>query len=531
MLYRRFSPAPMTAVSAGKSSNQELASGPNSIISAHKVNLQSTMSASLAPKSGMLPSQLHRHHDDEVDTATDSDPDFRTSTPASYNDLPEDIRPPFIMPQVTRISINNPTAFDDSVIEVAQTSITSIPTTSVASAGPKTSGKWIRQYVLPDGSVAANGKGLGRGRPGIKRGPRPSKTSAEGSVEMDTTPGPSSQPPTEQLSTPVNNKRKRADSDVANTRRQSSSSLLSQESTPEYNPTASQTRSGRPTQKPVPIVISTSATASPATKRQNSSQTISTPVLKSHPKIKRRVYRGKEQSALCEHCTRGFGPIGNVIVFCDACNKCWHQRCHTPQISMEVVADSNADWFCNTCDKILHGKKAKKLSLPAKSEVVVEALPPPPPPIQKYGLPLISAQMLSLEQRQNYLSTLSKEKLIDIVVLAGNLAPNMPIFETPLPLPPPPSQRPQPQFASNYVTPVTELPEYERVGANEIQDEGYDDHFDEHAALYPTPGEGVQLPPDREDLHMLLEGPESKTFSHWVRGMPMKSMVDSISLV
>ena len=68
------------------------------------------------------------------------------------------------------------------------------------------------------------------------------------------------------------------------------------------------------------------------------------------------------------------------------------------------------------------------------------------------------------------------------------------------------------------------------TGANDVLDEGYDDHFDEHAALYPKPGEGIQLPPDRVDLNMLLEGPDSRTFSHWVRGMPMKSVVDTYPL-
>lgn len=56
---------------------------------------------------------------------------------------------------------------------------------------------------------------------------------------------------------------------------------------------------------------------------------------------------------------------------------------------------------------------------------------------------------------------------------------------------------------------------------NADDDEGYYDNYDELALVYAKPGEGVYdlvLPPESADLNMLLEGPESRTFSHWVRG-------------
>lgn len=62
------------------------------------------------------------------------------------------------------------------------------------------------------------------------------------------------------------------------------------------------------------------------------------------------------------------------------------------------------------------------------------------------------------------------------------------------------------------------------------EDEGYYDDYDELALVYSKPGEGVYnlvLPPESTDLGMLLEGPDSRTFSHWVRGRgEMKRVVD-----
>lgn len=151
-----------------------------------------------------------------------------------------------------------------------------------------------------------------------------------------------------------------------------------------------------------------------------------------------------------------------------------------------------------------------------------------PPPEQKFGPPLVGAIALTIDQRRKYLETLSKEQLIGLLLRAGELAPQMPIFETPLPLPR--TAHLQPQFTSDYVTPVTEMPLSIKPGIGEVPDEGYDDTYDEHAALYPKVGEGVKLPPEREDLNMLLEGPDCRTFSHWVKGLPPKTVVDTVPL-
>ena len=82
---------------------------------------------------------------------------------------------------------------------------------------------------------------------------------------------------------------------------------------------------------------------------------------------------------------------------------------------------------------------------------------------------------------------------------ATDLAPALPLFENPNPpvLTTPTISR----IVDSYPTPTQEEDDYEYL-------------YDEHATLYPKPGNGVKLPPESVDLAMLLEGPDCKTFSH-----------------
>lgn len=431
-------------------------------------------------------------------------------------------------------------------------------------------GKLKNKYMLSDGTVV-NGKGLGRGRPGFKRGPRKSALSAEVIADSSESATISTTSPAS-ISRSTSIKRKRADSDYKedlDDEDDDFDDVASRDSTPEYNPTASTlTRSGRQSQKPAPIVTTSTPTAPNSAKRPTLMLSTSSPSVKKHPKIKVKVYRGREQFALCEHCLRGNGPPGNDIVFCDACNRCWHQRCHEPRVTKEMIADTKAEWFCAECDKILHGKKRGR---PSNKPAVPQFIPPPPQPQLppdlpriKYGMPFIPGMTLTLAQKKDYLHSLPKERLIDIVLRAAELAPNMPIFETPYHLvshptnlpfqngtsplgPPPPGPisrtssahtTPQPQLPippPPVLPPKSNVPLYDHPTASVTskpntqpppsnlteEDEGYYDDYDELALLYPKPGQGVYdlaLPPESMDLGILLEGPDCKTFSHWAKG-------------
>lgn len=390
----------------------------------------------------------------------------------------------------------------------------------INAASSKSSSRRLKQYTLPNGTVVS-GKGLGRGRPGIKRGPRRPKTDETGRSVSN--PG---SVPGSAFATAVG-KRGRAGSDVYKTKSETpdSDSMISasRESSLEYNPTG-ETRSGRKIQKPAADQIQVAESMSPAAKRpklesRNTAPTIS-PAMKSHPKIKRRLYRGREQLALCEHCQRGHGPTGNNIVFCDACNRCWHQRCHEPQVPKSVIADTKAEWYCSSCEKILHSKKGKKAKLAASSSAAIDT------PDPQFIGPLVGGAALTEAHKTAFLQSRTKEQLISLILTGSDLAPALPMFQMPAP------QLPQAQFKSNYITPVSStLGMFAAAAAADAEDEGYDSYFDEHAALYPKPGSGVKLPPEHADVHMLLEHPHSKTFSHWIRGMPRREFSGNADIV
>ena len=268
-----------------------------------------------------------------------------------------------------------------------------------------------------------------------------------------------------------------------------------------------------------------SPTTSPSSKKPRAPEAFAkphTPI--THPKIKRKIYRGRESLALCEHCLRGNGPAGNVIVFCDACNHCWHQKCHDPPIAKETVADKHAEWFCAACDDILHpekrkgrssaktgkqkGRKASQSSEGNGTSIEIQTTKLPVNIVSTHtASTLVPANLLSREQRLSYLNSLSKAQLTDLLMRATDLAPEIPIFPR------------APSYTPKTLVPVfsrtTELSNTDTKTQTIDNDQEWEYELDEIAALYPKPGHGVRLPPESTDLNMLLEGSGCRTFSHW----------------
>jgi hypothetical protein len=441
-----------------------------------------------------------------------------------------------------------------------------------------------REYVLPDGKIVP-GKGLGRGRPGIKRGPRkpklnaaPSEPSIANNVDVSSGPG---------------KKRKRSILTEDEERSETRGSLSDDADSDDYTPKATHTRSGRHTQKPSTFV----PTDTPTPKKSRLAAEISIAQGKT-PIIKKKVYRGKEQNALCELCHRGRGTVENVIVFCDGCNLCWHQECHDPRIPKELVLDKTAQWFCKACAAIIdqtvkEPDATEQQSVESGLEAVnitAEVVPPSsrqpvlpgniiggPPAVTTVSVPLVGARFLTLEERQKYLTSLSRQQLLDLLLHASNIAPDLPIFpalasqslvritsnstsittSTPAPVPapttkitsqpatagaststntmkPPPPPPPPLAMSSNpNLNPSraakAAAPKYTSPpspSSDSAEDSDREEEYDEedygslHSKCYPKPGQGLmsRLPPDKADEHMLLEGPESQTFSHSLRG-------------
>jgi hypothetical protein len=142
----------------------------------------------------------------------------------------------------------------------------------------------------------------------------------------------------------------------------------SDSSSEDYAPQTTITKSGRQIHRPSAFQLPPlpePSTASPSTSR---------------PQPAKRAFRRKVgESSLCEHCLRGTSPNNNQIVFCDGCNRGWHQHCHNPVIEADVVREKEKEWFCGGCRKVKEPATLpvpKPVSVPAQ---VVAPLPPPPP--------------------------------------------------------------------------------------------------------------------------------------------------------
>ena len=61
-------------------------------------------------------------------------------------------------------------------------------------------------------------------------------------------------------------------------------------------------------------------------------------------------------AAVCKNCGRGHSPNSNVIVFCDGCNKPWHQYCHDPPIRGNLNTIAEKEWFCADCTIVREDK-------------------------------------------------------------------------------------------------------------------------------------------------------------------------------
>ncbi len=497
-----------------------------------KSKLKSAFASALVPKAKTLPSQPVKEPTCHLSAiAAVTSPQKTTPRPETTSN------------QLTETSTRKPVSMksDESTIEVmpspseVASALTGTSTGLASSAKPnaeptetpKARTRMNHTYVLPSGEVVNSGKGLGRGRPGIKRGPRKPKSTSNLTETA-----------------PVSRKRKRssADSDTERGRRSPSHSHSASDSEDEYSPQVTQTRSGRNIQRPPTFVLPESPINNKRPQVSGSAPATGTGKLS----IKRKVYRGKEQSALCEHCLRGYGPLKNVIVFCDGCNRCWHQKCHDPVIPRKLVIDPSTEWFCNECSAIK--EQAKKVKKAAPAQKVSKTTAKAEKPATSTTLPTPAEQT-----RLSYFESLSREDLIELLKQASALAPNLSLWQASTPpsqLQPPPPQSQQPTttatdsspnpaappapstkhtLTASYPTPNRDLSDLDPEAQDDNEQLEADDYYDnddndelldEHARLYPKPGNGVQLPPESEDLGILLEGvPEAGsgsrgTFSH-----------------
>lgn len=68
---------------------------------------------------------------------------------------------------------------------------------------------------------------------------------------------------------------------------------------------------------------------------------------------------GQDNDLVCSVCTMGESEPPNEIVICDTCNKGFHQTCHTPKISDQVLLP-NIPWHCRNCVPVGSVRKSAK---------------------------------------------------------------------------------------------------------------------------------------------------------------------------
>ncbi|KAL8758490.1 MAG: hypothetical protein Q9199_001470 [Rusavskia elegans] len=235
-------------------------------------------------------------------------------------------------------------------------------------------------------------------------------------------------------------------------------------------PLPTQSRSGRKITHAntfSPIVIDLEEKPKPSVSAKNIKTTITiagSPEPTSRKGQKRASKPG--EASVCKNCGRGHSPASNMIVFCDGCNGPWHQFCHDPPISQDVISVEEREWFCADC-QVLREEKAH-----------VEGK--------------VSAPTLSIVEKRRYLQTLSSSNLVSLLLHASVLHPDLPIFATPSggPLP----ERPR--------RPITHFVDPTAPPAEEEEDEMYPES---EYLPYPKAGNGVPLPSESESLALLID--------------------------
>ncbi|KAL8670826.1 MAG: hypothetical protein Q9168_004654 [Polycauliona sp. 1 TL-2023] len=172
------------------------------------------------------------------------------------------------------------------------------------------------------------------------------------------------------------------------------------------------------------------------------------------------------EASVCKNCGRGHSPASNMIVFCDGCNGAWHQFCHDPPISQDVISVPEREWLCADC-QVLREDKAH-----------VEGK--------------VSAPTLSIVEKRRYLQTLSPPNLVSLLLHASILHPDLPVFATASGGPLPERQK----------RPITHFVDPTAPPAEEEEDELYPEA---DSLPYPKAGNGVPLPSESESLALLID--------------------------
>ncbi|TID24951.1 hypothetical protein E2P81_ATG04056 [Venturia nashicola] len=328
-----------------------------------------------------------------------------------------------------------------------------------------------------------------RGRGGRGRGGRPGGAARSPTAGDGSTPGSTSTPASERGRGKVGRPRGRGRGGGRGGKRKRSESLELSDvhSTPEpetdfksnqgdddddvsdvsesYTPLPAKTKSGRAVNKPtqyVPVI----------------------PEAKPEGK-KRRPYRRNIEAAVCKMCNRGTSPSSNQIVFCDGCGTPYHQYCHDPPIETDVVEIPDKEWFCSTCVK-------SKESAEVPNEEG-----------------LVTGDGLSADEKRARLSTLPQSRLLELLIQASSIHPDLALFPASATL------KPEAAPTAPVETTASGGGGLDIDGEEDANAEPYDGYDTDPPSHYPKAGNGVArtLRPETEDLQWLVDE-NVEVFSH-----------------
>ncbi|CAG8693156.1 9143_t:CDS:2, partial [Racocetra fulgida] len=123
---------------------------------------------------------------------------------------------------------------------------------------------------------------------------------------------------------------------------------------------------------------------------------------------------------VCTICRDGRSPKNNRIVLCDKCDIPYHQQCHKPPIESRVVEITDAEWMCAKCEEALRGRKRRKVDSSNTSSGSIS--------VSSDIFRGSSGNGLTEEQKVAYLSSLPQRVLIDLILIAEKLHPDLPLY-------------------------------------------------------------------------------------------------------
>uniref|UniRef100_U9UVV7 Histone H1 n=2 Tax=Rhizophagus irregularis TaxID=588596 RepID=U9UVV7_RHIID len=250
----------------------------------------------------------------------------------------------------------------------------------------------------------------------------------------------------QQSSINYNNSHKTDDDKPSSKQASSSSSPISQNADAQEDDSSPKTKSGRKVQKPVLFIpeakksqsdkrsktsgkrqrrfSNVSHNVASQNSQQNTLSSASSPEESPNMEVSIKIEQEPEQvvadDTVCIICHDGNSPKHNRIVLCDKCDTPYHQRCHKPSIENRVVEIPDAEWICSKCDD-LRGRKRRKVEISATTVSTVGSSS------RSYSSE-ISGDGLTEDQKIAYLSSLPQRVLIDLILIAEKLHPDLPLY-------------------------------------------------------------------------------------------------------